>query len=904
MKKTLISLVLVLALLGGAVAGRDALLFKILPMVASHFAVALKVEAVHLELFPLTLKAKALEARWRGGEAHFKGIEARFSLFIPSLRELVVDEGRVLIRPSPGGGESGFHLPATLRRVVVGQLTLRVEAPGGELEIGRCGLWVDTRRYVIHGGLSWEGRGVKLKGRFSFAGSRESLAMGGLRGGGRVEGTLWVGKRVVKGVLNLPQLMVNPRGPVVEIRGGYLELPGVLEAEGNLALEDKKGSMEVKGKVVSLGALGGFVSAFPRGVDGVLPFSGKVLWGSRIVYRVELEGGRLWGLNMGVLKKVFLAFSGVLEGDGDGGSLTLDRLVLEDLKLPWGEDGGWKGRGDVDWRKGVEGLAGHLDLSKGEMKITVEGSVPQRRWGDARVTLAFKNIDGAWLSRWANFKTSLWDKGSVEGRFQGEVKVRGGGGKWAVEGKVKGEGLSVSVPPGNGMEGVGASLAFRSRDLVRGPWHLSLDLGEGQALYSYWFFDFSRIPWHFSLDLSRSGRGLCVEEAEYRGLGQGKFQGRFCFPGGGKGKVVFQGKSEVLYSQLVSEPLGEDEPYLKKVSLGGGLKARIFVAWNGALAMKGTIGWKGRLEAPRVSLEGSMVVPLVYASKGREEGWFAMERLTLGPLVLKSWFTPLKGRPFSLKGSRGYEASLWKGSVRWGPFLLYYRDVRNPRFEVDGLSFEGLVPPHAPLPMVLEGKFDKVEGDRKDIFFHGVVRVKVADGEVKITKLRLLNPFTDLMKVGCDIEFQHLNLEELTRVTPFGKITGYIKGYIKDLVISHGQPESFRLRVETQDVKGVKKRISLEAINSISILGGGGPVSLFLPFFKSFGYSYLGLACTLKNDVFTLHGLKRKGKYEYIVEKGGLTGVDVINRNPHNRINFDDMMERLERIRRGKDEKN
>jgi len=34
------------------------------------------------------------------------------------------------------------------------------------------------------------------------------------------------------------------------------------------------------------------------------------------------------------------------------------------------------------------------------------------------------------------------------------------------------------------------------------------------------------------------------------------------------------------------------------------------------------------------------------------------------------------------------------------------------------------------------------------------------------------------------------------------------------------------------------------------------------------------------------------------VERGGLTGVDVINRNPNGRIGFNDMMERLERIRR------
>lgn len=234
-----------------------------------------------------------------------------------------------------------------------------------------------------------------------------------------------------------------------------------------------------------------------------------------------------------------------------------------------------------------------------------------------------------------------------------------------------------------------------------------------------------------------------------------------------------------------------------------------------------------------------------------------------------------------------------------GPFVVFYRDPLDPRWEIRGLSLEGLVPPYGPLTLVVDGSFRGVKGSRREILFLGSLKVKVAKGLVTVTHLKVLNPFSSLMKVACDIDFHHLDLEDLSRVTPFGKVTGFIKGYVKDLVISHGQPESFRLRVETQEVKGVKKRISLEAINSISILGGGGPVSVFLPFFKSFGYKYLGLYCTLKNDVFTLHGLKKKGKVEYIVEKGGLTGVDVINRNPHNRIEFKDMMERLERIRRG-----
>jgi len=163
--------------------------------------------------------------------------------------------------------------------------------------------------------------------------------------------------------------------------------------------------------------------------------------------------------------------------------------------------------------------------------------------------------------------------------------------------------------------------------------------------------------------------------------------------------------------------------------------------------------------------------------------------------------------------------------------------------------------------------------------------------------------FSPVKSFGGDIFFHHLNLDKLTKITNFGRITGYIKGYIKNLVISNNQPEAFEMRVETQKVKGVSQRIDLAAINSIAILGGGGPVSLFLPFIKEFPYSYIGFSCSLKNDVFTLHGLKKKGNAEYIVKRAGLVGVNVINRNPNNRISFEDMMERIKRIGRRKDEK-
>jgi hypothetical protein len=98
------------------------------------------------------------------------------------------------------------------------------------------------------------------------------------------------------------------------------------------------------------------------------------------------------------------------------------------------------------------------------------------------------------------------------------------------------------------------------------------------------------------------------------------------------------------------------------------------------------------------------------------------------------------------------------------------------------------------------------------------------------------------------------------------------------------------------------KRISLEAVEKISILGGGGSIPFFGRMFKEFPYRRIGMSCSLKNDLFALHGLIKKDGREYLVERGFIRGVDVINRNPHGKISFKDMLDRLKRITRTEQE--
>ena len=178
----------------------------------------------------------------------------------------------------------------------------------------------------------------------------------------------------------------------------------------------------------------------------------------------------------------------------------------------------------------------------------------------------------------------------------------------------------------------------------------------------------------------------------------------------------------------------------------------------------------------------------------------------------------------------------------------------------------------------------------------GSVVIKVFDGSVKIKDISLT--LKDVPIVSMNVSFDHLNLKKITQNTNFGLITGFIKGYVKNFsLVNFKYPLSFEARVETENVKGVSKRISLKAVNSISSVGGG-VASIAVPFFKSFPYSTIGFTAVLKNGRFQIHGLYKSDGKEYIIKKGFLIGIDVVNMNKNNSIAWSDFVNRIKRVLR------
>jgi hypothetical protein len=178
---------------------------------------------------------------------------------------------------------------------------------------------------------------------------------------------------------------------------------------------------------------------------------------------------------------------------------------------------------------------------------------------------------------------------------------------------------------------------------------------------------------------------------------------------------------------------------------------------------------------------------------------------------------------------------------------------------------------------------------------------EVFGGEVDAGNISARNLFSSSRKIAADINFKGINLEKVTEKIKIGKMTGIIQGSLRNFEIEYGQPSSFVLDLESVKTKGIGQKISVDAINNISIVGTGVGLGGILNagirrFFREYPYSKIGLHCTLENDNFSIRGSVHEGGKEYLVRRAFLRGVDVINQNPQNVISFKDMQERIRRI--------
>jgi hypothetical protein len=292
------------------------------------------------------------------------------------------------------------------------------------------------------------------------------------------------------------------------------------------------------------------------------------------------------------------------------------------------------------------------------------------------------------------------------------------------------------------------------------------------------------------------------------------------------------------------------------------------VPWKRAAATRGDIRLGGG-EVFRVPL-GEVALPLMLHGFS-----FAAPKIEIPLLDGK-----LKVEDFTARG----EDDAW----RW-----------NFRADLTPISMEGLTRALDVTTMrgTLSGTIPRVTYDRSTIAVDGALLVKVFDGNVMITDLKLFEPLGIAPRLVANVDMKKLDLDLLTRAYSFGNITGRVDVAVDDLELVDWSPTRFNIALKSSD-GSYPKKISQTAVENISALGGGSAAAAIqrsvLRFFEQFGYSEIGWSCKLYNSVCEMGGIEPAAGGYTIVKGGGVPQITVLGYN--RRVNWDELISRLKRI--------
>ncbi|GAB2611581.1 hypothetical protein GCM10027191_04200 [Novilysobacter erysipheiresistens] len=185
--------------------------------------------------------------------------------------------------------------------------------------------------------------------------------------------------------------------------------------------------------------------------------------------------------------------------------------------------------------------------------------------------------------------------------------------------------------------------------------------------------------------------------------------------------------------------------------------------------------------------------------------------------------------------------------------------------------------------------------------FDGGLAMQLFGGEVAVTSLSMERPFGVLPTLSADIAFDDIGLTALTGAFDFGSISGKLDGRIADLRLVNWQPVAFDAQLRTDRHRGVRQRISQRAVQDLTSVGNASIVSSLqsqlIGFFDDFGYSQIGIACRLSEEVCTMDGLGSAGEGFIIVQGSGLPRLTVVGFN--RRVDWPTLVERLAAVGTG-----
>lgn len=197
----------------------------------------------------------------------------------------------------------------------------------------------------------------------------------------------------------------------------------------------------------------------------------------------------------------------------------------------------------------------------------------------------------------------------------------------------------------------------------------------------------------------------------------------------------------------------------------------------------------------------------------------------------------------------------------------------------------------------LSGVIPRVRYRERVVEVGGALLVRLFNGTIVARNLRLEDPLGVIPQLEADIDIDRLDLEAMTRTFAFGRIEGRLNGQIRGLRLANWHPVQFDAKFATPENDPSRHRISQQAVDSLSRLGGGASSLVsrsFLRLFKAFSYDRIGLHCRLHRQVCRMEGLGPANGGYYIVRGGGFPRIDVIGYTHW--VDWPVLVKRLQRV--------
>lgn len=442
--------------------------------------------------------------------------------------------------------------------------------------------------------------------------------------------------------------------------------------------------------------------------------------------------------------------------------------------------------------------------------------------------------------------------------------------------------------------------------------------GVKELLVGSFYGDFSGLETQLRLSaaFASAARRLQAQRLELNlgELAKGSFQGTLATGEGQLKGHIDLPELSALDAQLLPA-LAAAYPALAGLRLEGGLHLEGIGGWTEqdwrlagqARPQAVNLRWPGpQLELD--GLNGTLPFELGPATSAvaaaTTAGQLALARLQAGPLSLPARELALRvGRNrlqldsplvFNLAGGELRLADLTIGRNTSG--LELAAQVRLGEVDLQRLTEELALPP---MQGRLSANLGAIAYANNQLSSAGTAGINVFSGGILVKNIRLQSPFSSYRTLEADIDFEAIDLLELTRTFEFGEISGLADGYVHGLRLFGTTPSAFQASLTTRS-EG-RRNISVKALRNLTVLSQGGlqaalsqGVYRFIDFYR---YRRIGFVCSLEKDLFRLRGTAREDSEQYLID-GGLLPPKINIIAPATSTSFKEMAKRLGRLDR------